>query len=416
MQNELKEKLENLSEKFNTELDIISLKALCNMPESEEILFAITGTLNRLIEKYPDDEEILGLLPKKEKISLEELINLLEEKYSGNVEVITIKALSALPEGEAKESAIKQCLERLLEINSDDENILEYLEIEQIILKEKNPDMVFVEGGSYTPSFYNGEKKIFDLYVDKYMVTEEKYLEIMGKKHKSFLCFGSFILPEEKDMKKPKSINWIYALEYCNKISKKYGLKPVYIIEKGEFIGISQLDGKEVAPDKADFEKTEGYRLPTELEWEWFAFGGKKAQQQKSFDKRKFTATEIRAMAWDTKSSPLDRKDVGLKLPNELGLYDVFGNMVETVYDSCSEDVLDENTSYIFDSSSSYHVLRGGDVADSDSDIRTVNFPTLRQQTYTFFSKSMIWKYYKSHTSLGGEGIRIVRTANPKRK
>ena len=79
MQKELKEKLNNLSGKFSAELDIISLKALCNMPESEEISFAITGTLNRLIEKYPDDNEILGLLPKKEKISLEELIKLLEE-------------------------------------------------------------------------------------------------------------------------------------------------------------------------------------------------------------------------------------------------------------------------------------------------------------------------------------------------
>ena len=123
MQNELKEKLQNLSEKFNTDLDVISLKALCSVPENEEILFAITGTLNRLIEKYPDDEEILGLLPKKEKISLEELIKLLEEKYSGNVEVITIKALSALPEGETKENAVKQCLERLLQVNTDDEDI-----------------------------------------------------------------------------------------------------------------------------------------------------------------------------------------------------------------------------------------------------------------------------------------------------
>ena len=132
MINELKEKLNNLSDKLKNELDIISLKALCNMPESEEILFAINGTLNRLIEKYPDDEEILWLLPKKEKISLEELIKVLEEKYSNNVEVITIKALIALPEGELRERAINQSLERLLEENSNDEDIIEYLEIEGV--------------------------------------------------------------------------------------------------------------------------------------------------------------------------------------------------------------------------------------------------------------------------------------------
>ena len=137
MEKELKEKLNNLSGKFSTELDIISLKALCNMPKSEEISFAITGTLNRLIEKYPDDEEILGLLPKKEKISLEELVTILEEKYPSNVEVITIKALSALPEGELREKAVAQSLERLLEENSDDENIMNYLGIEEMVLKNK---------------------------------------------------------------------------------------------------------------------------------------------------------------------------------------------------------------------------------------------------------------------------------------
>ena len=146
MQNILKEKLNMLSERFNTDIDVISLKALCNMPESEEILFAITGTLQRLVDKYPEDEDILKLLPKKEKISLEELIKYLEETYPNNIEVITVKALSTLPEEELREKAIAQSLERLLEENSDDKNIMNYLEIEEVTSKEQNPDMVFVKG------------------------------------------------------------------------------------------------------------------------------------------------------------------------------------------------------------------------------------------------------------------------------
>ena len=129
MQNELKEKLQKLSEKFNADIDVISLKALCNMPESEENTFAITELLNRLIEKYPENEEILGLLPKKEKMSLEELITILEKKYPKNVEIIAVKALLALPEGEDKEKSIKQHLERFLEQNQEDEDIIEYLEV-----------------------------------------------------------------------------------------------------------------------------------------------------------------------------------------------------------------------------------------------------------------------------------------------
>lgn len=128
MQNELKEKLQKLSEKFNADIDVISLKALCNMPESEENTFAITELLNRLIEKYPENEEILGLLPKKEKMSLEELITILEKKYPKNVEIIAVKSLVALPEGEDKEKTIKQHLERFLDQNQEDEDIIEYLE------------------------------------------------------------------------------------------------------------------------------------------------------------------------------------------------------------------------------------------------------------------------------------------------
>ena len=40
---------------------------------------------------------------------------------------------------------------------------------------------------------------------------------------------------------------------------------------------INQLDGTVVSPDVADFNKTEGFRLPTEVEWEWFARGGQVA-------------------------------------------------------------------------------------------------------------------------------------------
>lgn len=181
MQEELKEKLKKLSEKFSTELDVISLKALCNMPESEEISFAITELLNRLIEKYPDDEEILELLPKKEKISFEELITVLEKKYPNDVEIITVKALSVLPEGENKERAIKQCLERFLKQNQEDKNIIEYLGenqnifVEEKITKEQNPNMIFVEGGSYISSFFNEERVVQDLYVSKYQTTQEEW-------------------------------------------------------------------------------------------------------------------------------------------------------------------------------------------------------------------------------------------------
>lgn len=412
MQNELKEKLENLSEKFNADLDVISLKALCQVPENEQILFAITGTLQRLVDKYPDDEEILGLLPKKEKISLDDLIKLLEEKYSNNVEVITIKALSALPEGENKENAVKQCLERLLEENSTDENILEYLEIEEPIVKEQNPDMVFVKGGSYTPSFFDEERKVFDLYVNKYMVTDINTSEILGEDHNCF--YGIFGIKTLSYSKKPQIFDWIYALEYCNKLSEKYGLKPVYLIENYKFIGILQLDGKTVLPDEADFEKTEGYRIPTELEWEWFAFGGQEAIKNGTFST--FSSEKLNDMAWGKESEQRELlgHEVGLKKPNELGLYDVFGNVCEKVYDTCTNGYLKEDKPYCYKNSETRHVLRGG---NDITEIRKMPYFRGYRSCGPMGMSREDMNYAKQGFSVcfGTQGLRVVRTAKPKK-
>ena len=428
MINELKEKLNNLSDKLKNELDIISLKALCNMPESEEILFAINGTLNRLIEKYPDDEEILWLLPKKEKISLEELIKVLEEKYSNNVEVITIKALIALPEGELRERAINQSLERLLEENSNDEDIMEYLEIEEVESKEQNPNMIFVEGGSYIPSFFDEERTTFDLYVSKYDTTNDEWDELME-------INPSKILGARKPV---NNVSRIQVFEFCNKMSEKYGLQPVYKIENDKLEKIIYKGGKEEYPNLADFRKTEGYRLPTEIEWEWFSWGGKLAQEQEIFYKEKaeekrkkrekeslenyyrelnkkngysdelfswqnsmvdFGLGQILSFqgqyyidyAWYGKT---EVHDVGLKKPNELGLFDMIGNVNQHVYDTMTKGHIDDKKLYIYDENDG-GCLRGG-----DCDVEGDKFIDL---------------YFYRTSNKEKTGFRVVRTANPKR-
>ena len=391
MQAELKEKLENLSEKFNTDLDVISLKALCSVPESEEILFAITGTLNRLIEKYPDDEEILGLLPKKEKISLENLIEVLQETYPSNVEVFTIKALSTFPEEELREKAIAQSLERLLEVNSNDENILEYLGIEDIVPKEKNPDMVFVEGGSYTPSFFEEERKVIDLYVNKYTTIQKDWEMLMESNPSEF----------KGDKKPVENLEWIDCLKYCNRLSEKYNFRPVYKIENDKLMKIVYKNGKEADPNLADFSKTEGYRLPTELEWEWFAFGGKPALKELSFYKGFVGAKdkEITDIAWNYCYST---HDVGIKKPNILGLYDILGNVEQYVYDTATtKPYLDETYAYVYDETPDW----GNKV-----------WYTTRGYHYNHidFYGETPWKTRNSCYS-DCRGFRVVRTANPQK-
>lgn len=123
----LKEKLEKLSIDFEKDSDIISLKALCTVEETEKTKLAIEETLKRLGKKYPSDEEILDLLSNERKFSLEEVIERLEKRHSDDIEVTTIKALYNLSDSEEKENAIKECLRRMVKLGNLDKGILSYL-------------------------------------------------------------------------------------------------------------------------------------------------------------------------------------------------------------------------------------------------------------------------------------------------
>lgn len=228
--------------------------------------------------------------------------------------------------------------------------------------KSGNPtfrDMIIVNGGKYTPSFFNEEREVFDIEVCKYPVTQDMWMEVMEENPSNF-----------KGGRRPvEYVSWWDTLEYCNKLSEKYNLEPVYDLSKKDegILKINQLGGDAEYPNIADFRKTEGFRLPTELEWEWFARGGEVAIQDGTFNYKYSGSDNIDEVAWYSSNSGNQTHDVGTKKPNQLGLYDCSGNVWEWCYDTSSSGYISEETSYIYDASQDNRRLKGGSWDNSTS-------------------------------------------------
>ena len=177
----------------------------------------------------------------------------------------------------------------------------------------KDKYMVKVKGGIYKPSFEEIEKIVFDIEVCKYPITKKMWLDIMGE----------ISLETERNNEPAENITWWKALEFCNKLSEKYGLEPVYDLSKSKqgILAIRELKGKTIKtvdPKMANLKNTEGFRLPTEIEWEWFARGGQVAIEQGTFDYKYSGSNNIDEVAWYVENSNYLIQDVGLKKPNQL--------------------------------------------------------------------------------------------------
>ena len=241
-------------------------------------------------------------------------------------------------------------------------------------------DMIIVNGGKYTPSFFNEEREVC-----KYQTTQDMWMEVMENNPSEF-----------KGGRRPvENVSWWDALEFCNKLSEKYGLKPVYDLSRKEegILRIHQSNGKIEYPNVADFRKTEGFRLPTEVEWEWFARGGEIAIQDGTFNYKYSGSNNTDEVAWNKNNSENCTHDVGMKKPNQLGLYDCCGNVWEWCYDTTNSGYISNKMPYIYDETDNTRRLRGGSWVTS-------------QRNYSIFKQSRAdaLKNYNFY------GFRIVRT------
>lgn len=179
----------------------------------------------------------------------------------------------------------------------------------------------FTKGRTITLSTYD---------MSVYEITQGQYKSVIGSNPSYFT--GDDNLPVEQ-------ITWFMAIKFCNALSVKAGLQQCYTNE---------------TTGECDFTKN-GFRLPTEAEWEYACRAGSKTTYYLGNSEN-----DLARAGWYVSNSSSKTHPVGQKTPNAWGLYDMLGNVWEWTNDWYGSYPAMSQANPTGPSSGSYRVDRGG--------------------------------------------------------